>query len=66
MKEFKNGSVKFDLSELNLLSIYASEAAKHYSLLNCPYAAEQAKEIADYLYNICDKHGLYGYCGINK
>lgn len=59
MKEFKNGSVKFDLFELNLLSIYAHEAADRYNATNCYGLEKDAREFANMLYAICDKHGVY-------
>ena len=62
MKEYKNGSVKFDLTELNLLSIFAHEAADHYKAFNCPALEKDARETANLLYAICDKHGMYKDC----
>lgn len=62
MKEFKNGSVKFNLSELNLISIYAQEAVNYYKVINCPALAEEAQELSDKLYLICEQHGLYKNC----
>lgn len=59
MKEFKNGSVKFDLTELNLLSIYAQEAADHYLATGCSGLAKDARELGQKLYEICEKHGMY-------
>lgn len=59
MKEFKNGSVKFDLAELNLISLYAQIASEDYKADNCPTLAKEAKDLSDKLYDICNKHGLY-------
>ena len=59
MKEYKNGKVTFDLEELNLISIYAHEAAIHYEAINCPMTSKEAIELSDKLYKICEKHGMY-------
>lgn len=59
MKEYKNGSVKFDLTELNFLSLLANEAANRYKELGCPALESSAREMREALYKICDTHGLY-------
>lgn len=62
MKELKNGSVKFDLSEVNDLAVLAGEAAEHYKALGYPALERSAREMRDALYKICDAHGLYKDC----
>ena len=59
MKEYKNGAVKFDLEELNTLSIYAAECAEYYRNTHCELLAIDAQKMSDLLYKICEKHGLY-------
>lgn len=59
MKEYKNGTVKFDIQELNEIAIYAGEAEKYFQGMGCPGMAKRAKEFCDMLHDICEKHGLY-------
>ena len=59
MKELKNGCVKFDLNEANLLSLFLQEVAEHYETTASPAWSRKAKEISDALYEICEKHGFY-------
>ena len=59
MKEYKNGTVKFDIHELNEIAIYASESEKYYYSMGCPALAQRAREFHDKLFDICEKHDLY-------
>lgn len=62
MIEYKNGSVKLELEELNQMAIYAGEAAMRFRDLQCPGMAQEAKEWQDRFHNICEAHGLYETC----
>lgn len=59
MKEFKDGSVKFDLHELNDIALLAGEAAKSYENLNLKGLCKWALDFQEQIYDICKKHGLY-------
>lgn len=59
MKELKNGSVKFNLNELNEIAIFASEAKKYYEQIGCPALAKNAEEFHDKIFAICESHGMY-------
>lgn len=59
MKEFKNGAVKFELEELNYLSILAFEAAERYKELGSNGLVSEALEMAKKLHEIGAKHGVY-------
>lgn len=59
MKEYKNGSVKFDIHELNNIAILAGEAARIYKKEDLKALYKWAMEFKKQLYDICEKHGLY-------
>lgn len=52
-------SAKTTESFLNLLSIYAREAADRFKSLNCPAIAREADRIASDIFDALDARGVY-------